>query len=65
MSKPQTINLNKKQMKDVERIFVGSKKVKPVTNARTIAAMINAPHRQVMAWLEERGFKKYSVSSYS
>jgi len=49
----------------IEKMFSGTNKVKPVRNARKIAEDLRLSRREVMAFLESRGLRRYSEGSYS
>lgn len=58
MAKPQEVTLTKKDQQLVLREF------KKTVNARKIAEENSLPRLQVMAFLENKGLRSYSDSSY-
>lgn len=64
MSRPARSNLTKAQQKIVLSKFKGSKTEKPMLNARKISNVTGFPRHHVMAFLEEKGLRTYSDSSY-
>ena len=57
--------LTKTQKNRALKIFEGSKKTKPVKNARVIAGTIGATRRQVMTFLEDNHLRRYATGSYT
>ena len=61
----QKLSIGKKAQNQIVKLFEGTSKRPGIQGARTIAREVGVPHRQVMTFLQQNGYKKFSEGSYA